>query len=146
MCPDGQEDQWFLACASNSVASRNRAVIVPLYSALVGLHLKSCNQFWAPQFRKDIEGLEQVQRRATELLKGLEHKSGEELLEGAGVVYAGEKEAQEGPYGSLQLPDRRVSPDQLFSQVIADWKSHCMWIGTCKRAEPEEFSPGSLAA
>ncbi|KAK4813080.1 hypothetical protein QYF61_007582 [Mycteria americana] len=57
-----------LACIRNSVASRTRAVIVPLYWAL-----------------RDIEGLERVQRRATELGKGLEHKADGERLRELGL-------------------------------------------------------------
>ena len=81
-----QKANCVLGCITKRVSSREREGIVPLCSALVRPYVKHRVQAWSPQHRKDVALLEQVQRRATKMIRGLEHLSYEEKLMELGLL------------------------------------------------------------
>ncbi len=70
-----------LNCIKGSLVSRTREANLSLYFVLVRPHLEYCLQMWNSQYRRDMDLLECVQRRATKMIQGIEHLSYEVRLD-----------------------------------------------------------------
>ena len=69
-----------------NITYKEKSLIVPLYKAIVRPHLEYSIQAWSPYRRKDIDMLEQIQRRATKLIPGLTDLRYEERLKECGLT------------------------------------------------------------
>ncbi|PKU45220.1 hypothetical protein llap_4481 [Limosa lapponica baueri] len=80
-----QKASCIMGWIKSIMASRSMEVILPLYSTLVRPHLEYRIQLWGPQYKKDMDLLEQVQRSTTKAIRGLEHLSCEDSLREFGL-------------------------------------------------------------
>jgi len=117
---EAQKANCILGCIKSSMASRSREGILPICSTLVRPHLQSCTQLWSRQHRKDMDLLEWVWRRATEMIRGMERLSYKDRMKELGL-FSLEKQRLKGDLrASFQYLKRacRKDGDKLISRVF----------------------------
>lgn len=104
-----------LGCICRGINSRDRDLIIPLYSALVRPHLEYCVQLWTTHFKKNMFRLERVQRRAMKIIKGQGNLPCEGRLKDVGFI---------------SLEERRLLGAMSLITVFQYLKSGCKQYGS----------------
>ena len=75
-----------LGLIRRNIEYKEKELIIPLYKTIVRPHLEYCVQSWRPYRKKDIDTLERVQRRATQIIPKLRNISYEMRLKECGLT------------------------------------------------------------
>ncbi|GAB0179132.1 hypothetical protein GRJ2_000378500 [Grus japonensis] len=116
---EAQKANCILGCIKRSVTSRSREVILPLYMGHVTPPGVLCPVL-SPQHRKDMDLLKWIQRRATKMIRGLQHLSNEDRLKDLGLFSLGK--VWEDLIAAFQYLKEayKKDGDRLFSRVCCN--------------------------
>ena len=96
-----QKGQWYPGLHQKR-GGQQAEVIIPLYFVLVRPYVEHCTQAGGPQYRKDVELLERVQRRAMKMIRGLEHNLYEDRLRELSLFSLEKRRLWEGLIAAFQ--------------------------------------------
>jgi len=75
-----------LGMIKRSFVDKSKKTIIPLYKNLVRPRVKYFSQVWSPYYKKDIQLIEGVQKRATKLITGMQGLNYNDRLKQLGLM------------------------------------------------------------
>ncbi|KAK4824143.1 hypothetical protein QYF61_011221 [Mycteria americana] len=106
--------------AIETLDSPDAAIKIPPYQ--LRPHLEYCIQLWGPQHKKGMDLLERVQRKATKMIRGLEHLSREDTLTELGLFSLEKRWLQGDLTAAFQYLKRayKKAGEVLFIRACSD--------------------------
>ena len=95
-----------LRCINRSLLYKIREVILLLCLALARSQLEHSVQFWALHFKKDVDQLERVQKKAARMSRGLANMTYEERLKELGLFSLKKRSLGLQVCSSLEIHER----------------------------------------
>jgi len=126
-----QKANCILGCIKRCVVDTLRGVTLLLCFALVRPHLDYCVQMWSSQYRRDMDPLEHIQRRATKMIQGMQHLSYKDRLRELGLFSLEKRRFQGDLRVAFQYVKRgcKKEGNRLFSRICCNsTKSSTMTI------------------
>ncbi|GAB0188021.1 UV-stimulated scaffold protein A [Grus japonensis] len=111
-----QKANRILGCIKRSVTSRSRRGILPLYSAVVRLHLEYCVQLWGPQYKERHGAVGASPEEAMKMMRGLEHLSYEDRLRELGLFSLEKRRLRGDLIAAFQYLKMKASDDDDDSE------------------------------
>lgn len=104
---------WAASKAVQPAGWRRGSALLPCAG---GPHLEHCVQMWSPQHRRDMDLLECVQRRATDMIQGMEHV----LIRSGWESWDYWREGWMKLWGDLVAAFQYLEKGRLYSRVCCD--------------------------
>jgi len=125
-CKAANKGNSVLGGINRAFTLKSKSIILPLCKSLVRLHLDYAIPAWCPHYQKDIAVLEQVQRRATKMVNGLQNITYEQRLQVLGLTMFKTRMIRADLIQKILNNIDHVNKDKFFTFALDNRRGHSL--------------------